>query len=151
MEQIWSALRSSLRREALNDLFAHVTDLLRLSPLLQASAGNVLEAVQKLSLEGVVGKRRGSLYEPGKRSGLWIKRRTNREQEFVIGGYVPGARGFETLIVGVYEKKLLTYVAKVKRRFCPESSRRHLSGAAKTACGRVSVYQSSRNQSVALG
>ena len=83
------------------------TDPLRLSPLLQAPAGHILEAVQKLGLEGVVGKRTGSLYEPGERSGAWIKRRTNREQEFVIGGYVPGARGFDSLIVGVYEKKRL--------------------------------------------
>ena len=75
--------------------------------------------MQNLGLEGVVGKRHGSLYEPGKRSGLWIKRRTNREQEFVIGGYVPGARGFDSLIVGVYEKKRLLYVAKVKDGFVP--------------------------------
>ncbi|MCU1329634.1 MAG: ATP-dependent ligase [Bryobacterales bacterium] len=39
---------------------------------------------------GVVGKRLGSLYEPGERKGAWIKHRTNREQEFVIGGYIPG-------------------------------------------------------------
>ena len=56
-------------------------------------------------LEGVVGKRTGSIYEPGERSGAWIKLRTNMEQEFVIGGYVPGARGFDALLVGVYEKK----------------------------------------------
>ena len=38
----------------------------------------------------MVGKRAGSVYEPGERSGAWIKRRTNREQEFVIGGYRAG-------------------------------------------------------------
>ena len=69
-------------------------DPLRLSPLLQASAGEVLEAVRKLGLEGVVWKRIDSTYEPGERSGAWIKPRTNLEQEFVIGGYIPGARGF---------------------------------------------------------
>jgi bifunctional non-homologous end joining protein LigD len=109
------------RREKLSELFMTPTDPLRLSPLLQAPAGEVLEAVQKLGLEGVVGKRIGSIYEPGERSGAWIKRRTNREQEFVIGGYVPGARGFDTLIVGVYEKKRLIYVAKVKDGFVPRT------------------------------
>jgi hypothetical protein len=34
-------------------------------------------------------------YEPGERSGAWIKCRANMEQEFVIGGYIPGARGFD--------------------------------------------------------
>jgi ATP-dependent DNA ligase len=33
-----------------------------------------------------VGKRIDSTYEPGERSGAWIKHRTNLEQEFVIGG-----------------------------------------------------------------
>ncbi len=107
------------RREMLGELLATPTDPIRLSPLLQAPAGEILEAVQKLGLEGVVGKRSGSMYEPGERSGAWIKRRTNREQEFVIGGYVPGARGFDALIVGVYEKKQLIYVAKVKDGFVP--------------------------------
>jgi len=67
----------------------------------------------------VVGKRGGSIYEPGERSGAWIKRRINRTQEFVIGGYVPGARGFDSLIVGVYDKKRLVYTAKVKDGFVP--------------------------------
>lgn len=109
------------RREKLSELLATPTDPLRLSPLLQAPAGEILEAVGKLGLEGVVGKRSGSLYEPGERSGAWIKRRTNREQEFVIGGYVPGPRGFDMLIVGLYEKKRLLYVAKVKDGFVPRT------------------------------
>ena len=108
-------------------MFAVPEDPLRLSPLLRASAGNVLEAVRKLGLEGVVGKRIDSTYEPGERSGAWIKLRTNMEQEFVIGGYVPGSRGFDALLVGIYEKRELIFVAKVKNGFVPrirdESSR----------------------------
>jgi bifunctional non-homologous end joining protein LigD len=46
--------------------------------------------VRKLGLRGVVGKRIDSTYEPGERSGAWIKLRANLEQEFVIGGYIPG-------------------------------------------------------------
>ena len=38
---------------------------------------------------------------------------------FVIGGYVPGARGFDALVVGVYENKELIFVAKVKNGFVP--------------------------------
>jgi hypothetical protein len=55
----------------------------------------------------------------GERSGAWIKLRTNMEQEFVIGGYIPGARGFDALLVGVYENKRLIFVAKVKNGFVP--------------------------------
>ncbi|MDB6150352.1 MAG: putative ATP-dependent ligase [Chthoniobacter sp.] len=105
------------RREHLIELLAQAADPLRMSPLLQAPGDKVLKAVQKLGLEGVVGKRNGSLYEPGERSGAWIKLRTNREQEFVIGGYVPGAHGFDSLLVGLYESRRLIFVAKVKNGF----------------------------------
>jgi bifunctional non-homologous end joining protein LigD len=105
------------RREQLDELLAEPPRAVRLSPLLDASAEQVLEAVKTLGLEGVIGKRVGSVYEAGERSGAWIKHRTNREQEFVIGGYVPGARGFDALLVGVYEKKRLHFVAKVKNGF----------------------------------
>jgi bifunctional non-homologous end joining protein LigD len=75
--------------------------------------------VRKLGLEGVVGKRIASIYEPGERSGAWIKLRANMEQEFVIGGYIAGAHGFDALLVGVFEKKQLIFVAKVKNGFGP--------------------------------
>ena len=106
------------RRELLDILLPAPKDRVRLSPLLQAPSGQVLEAVRKLGLEGVVGKRTGSIYEPGERSGAWIKLRTNMEQEFVIGGYVPGARGFDALLVGIYEKKELIFV---KNGFVPRT------------------------------
>jgi ATP-dependent DNA ligase len=37
----------------------------------------------------------------------------------VVGGYIPGARGFDSLLVGVYENKELIFVAKVKNGFVP--------------------------------
>jgi ATP-dependent DNA ligase len=90
------------RRELLGSMLTAPKDPLRVSPLLRAPSGQALEAVRKLGLEGVVGKRIDSTYEPGERSGAWIKHRTNMEQEFVIGGYIPGARGFDALLVGDY-------------------------------------------------
>ena len=58
------------------------------------------------------GKRIDSVHEAGERSGAWIKLRANLEQEFVIGGYISGARGFDALVASVY-------VAKVKNGFVP--------------------------------
>jgi hypothetical protein len=79
----------------------------------------VLETVRKLGLEGVVGKRIDSCYEPGERSKAWIKLRTNMEQEFVIGGYIPGTHKFDALLVGIYDSKEFIFVAKVKNGFVP--------------------------------
>jgi bifunctional non-homologous end joining protein LigD len=109
----------SRRRELLESLLAAADDPLRVSPLLRAPSGQVIAAVRKLGLEGVVGKRISSIYEAGERSGAWIKYRTDREQEFVIGGYIPGAHRFDALLVGVYENKQLNFVAKVKDGFVP--------------------------------
>ena len=81
--------------------------------------GGVLGGGQGVGLGGVVGKRAGLGYEQGERSGAWIKQRADRSQEFVIGGYVPGSRGFDSLLVGVYEKKELRFIAKVKDGFVP--------------------------------
>jgi hypothetical protein len=58
--------------------------------------------VRKLGLECVVGKRIDSIYELGERSGAWLKLRVNLEQEFVIGGYTPGAHGFDALPEGAW-------------------------------------------------
>ncbi|MGA9577214.1 MAG: hypothetical protein WBV90_06310 [Terrimicrobiaceae bacterium] len=106
-------------RESLEIVLSAQKDPLRLSPLLPAPSDQILEAMRRLGLESVVGKRIDSLYERGERSGAWIKLRANMEQEFVIGGYIPGARGFDALLVGVYEKKDLMFVAKVKNGFVP--------------------------------
>ena len=45
----------------------------------------------------------------------------NREQDFVICGYIPGARGFDALLGGIYENKKLLFVAKVKDGFVPRN------------------------------
>ncbi|MGI8819476.1 MAG: non-homologous end-joining DNA ligase [Chthoniobacterales bacterium] len=105
------------RRAALHELLPEAADPLRFSPLLDGTPAQIVDAVRSLGLEGVVGKRKGSSYEAGERSGAWIKHRTDRQQEFVIGGYVPGNRGFDALLVGVYEAKRLRFVAKVKNGF----------------------------------
>jgi hypothetical protein len=51
-------------------------------------------------LRRLVWKRKDSLYQPGKQSGACLTRRVNRGQEFVIGGYLPGPHGLDSLIVG---------------------------------------------------
>jgi bifunctional non-homologous end joining protein LigD len=119
------------RRALLTSLLTSAKDPLRLSAQLQASSGQIIEAIRQLGLEGVIGKRVDSLYEPAERSGAWIKYRTNKAQEFVIGGYIPGTRGFDALIVGVYTDKSLIFVAKVKNGFLPRTTRDILSALRK--------------------
>jgi bifunctional non-homologous end joining protein LigD len=52
---------------------------------------DLLLTTREQGLEGIVGKRLDSIYEPGKRTGTWVKVKNQQRQEFVIGGWVPGA------------------------------------------------------------
>jgi ATP-dependent DNA ligase len=83
----------------------------------------MLQSAQEQGLEGVVAKRRDSLYEAGKRSGAWAKFRLNAGQELVIGGYVSGAQGVEAIIVGYYKESELIYVARIRNGFVPATRR----------------------------
>jgi bifunctional non-homologous end joining protein LigD len=113
----------SERRELMKSLLKLRSARIRISDQFDVSANDMLAAVRQEQLEGVVGKRKDSLYEPGKRTGAWIKYRVNRGQELVIGGYIPGPHGFDSLIVGYYRGKDLVYVARVRNGFVPASRR----------------------------
>src|ERR1700674_197496 len=106
------------RRKLLN-LLKLKSERIRISEQFEVPANDILVAVREQKLEGVVAKRKDSSYEAGKRSGSWIKYRVNRGQELVIGGYIPGAHGFDSLIVGYYQGKDLMYVARVRNGFVP--------------------------------
>ena len=71
------------------------------------------------SAGGSIAKRLSSLYEPGRRSGAWVKMRINKGQELVIGGYVPAPKNFDSLIVGYYEGDDLVYIARVRNGIVP--------------------------------
>jgi ATP-dependent DNA ligase len=95
----------------------------RIADYFEAAPTDLLSAVREQRLEGVIGKRKDSVYQPGKRSGAWTKCRVNRGQEFVIGGYFPGPHGFDSLIVGFYDGGKLIYVARTRNGFVPPSRR----------------------------
>lgn len=94
-------------------------DPVRLSSVFDASPKWLIAAAKKSGLEGVIGKRADSRYESGERSGAWVKYKTNKGQELVIGGYKPGTTGFEYLLVGYYAGKDLIFIAKIRNGFTP--------------------------------
>jgi DNA ligase D-like protein (predicted ligase) len=96
---------------------------IRLSEQFNAPAVQLVAAVRQQQLEGVVAKRKDSFYEPGKRTGSWVKMRINKGQEFVIGGFMPGPHGVDSIIVGYYRGKDLYYVARVRNGFVPATRR----------------------------
>jgi DNA ligase D-like protein (predicted ligase) len=67
----------------------------------------MLAATKAQRLEGVIAKRLGSRYLPGRRGTDWLKVKNVDRQEVVIGGWLPGEGGLTgtlgALAVGVYD------------------------------------------------
>lgn len=108
------------RQEALADLLRQPPEGVALSPVFGERPERLLAEARRRGLEGIIAKAAGSRYEPGRRSGAWLKCRLAREQEFVIGGYTPpqgSRRHIGALLVGTYEGGRLIYAGKVGTGF----------------------------------
>jgi len=109
------------RKNVLEKLCAGADDpMIRYSGAIGGDARQLLNEVQRRGLEGIIGKLRQSVYEPGRRSGAWIKLKCVNEQEFVIGGYTPpqGARKyFGAILAGYYKGRDLVFAGKVGTGF----------------------------------
>lgn len=108
------------RRELLErKVVPKLTEPVRYTATLDASLPVLVQSVRAQGFEVLVAKRRNSVYEPGLRSGAWMKMRVNRGQEFVIGGYTRGTKTFDALVFGYYEGENLIYVARTRNGFTP--------------------------------
>ncbi len=95
------------RRNALEGLLEAPAPSWRV-PAVHDDGRALLEIADAHGLEGVVAKRRDSVYLPGKRTTAWRKIKVRRHQEFVVGGWWPGeggrSGGVGSLIVGVHDR-----------------------------------------------
>jgi bifunctional non-homologous end joining protein LigD len=78
---------------------------------------SVLDQHRQQQIVALGRQRRNSVYEPGLRTGAWMKMRVNRAQEFVIGGYTRGTKTFDGLIFRYYKGEKLIYVARTRNGF----------------------------------
>lgn len=112
------------RRKLLEEkVLAKLDGPVRSSPILNAGMSDLVRSVKAQGLEGLIAKRRDSVYEPGMRSGAWRKMRVNQGQEFVIGGYTLGTSYFDALVFGYYENNQLLYVSRTRNGFTPHLRR----------------------------
>jgi bifunctional non-homologous end joining protein LigD len=86
-----------------------------------AGGARLLEATRVQGLEGIVAKRLDSRYEPGRRTGAWLKIKNTLRQELVIGGWVPGegrrAERIGALLMGYYRDGAFVYAGRVGTGF----------------------------------
>ena len=107
------------RKEVLRALVGGDSPVIRYTDHIESHGDIFFDRACEYSLEGVVSKRRGSVYRSG-RGRDWLKAKCLQRQEFVIVGYTdPGGSrsGFGALAVGVNDPAGLRYVGRVGTGF----------------------------------
>jgi bifunctional non-homologous end joining protein LigD len=113
----WKARALIERKERLQQLLSGSE--VRYNAELPGSAEDVVRIVRKAGLEGVIAKRRDSVYRASTRTNNWLKLKLEQSQEFLIGGHNPDAGSFQSILVGYYEREKLMFSGKVRQGFNP--------------------------------
>jgi bifunctional non-homologous end joining protein LigD len=82
--------------------------------------------MKEFEFEGVVAKRLDSIYVPEQTSEKWQKQKTQKSDDFLVGGYIPGRYGVEQLVVGEKRGREFCFVDSVKNGFVPSTRKRVL-------------------------
>jgi bifunctional non-homologous end joining protein LigD len=110
----------SRRRELLEQSVV-ASGTVQLSTSMAGEGLAMFEAADSRGLEGIVAKRLASPYELGRRSQNWLKVKTTRDADLVIGGWSPGqgsrAHHFGALLLGAYDGAGLSFVGSVGTGF----------------------------------
>jgi DNA ligase D-like protein (predicted ligase) len=109
------------RRELLRELVEG--SKVMFSGSLIGTAAAVQRVVKKYGLEGIVAKRTDSVYEPGERTGAWVKLPLKPKEDFLIGAYRPAGNLAEILLVGKFEKGKFIFCGKVHQGLNPWNRR----------------------------
>jgi bifunctional non-homologous end joining protein LigD len=110
------------RRTILEDLVPpQPGSRIQVPPIFDGDLEAARATADQLQLEGVVAKRRNSIYQPGRRTHTWLKIKLHRAQEVVIGGWRPGqgrrSGGVGSLLMGIPTESGLHYVGRVGSGF----------------------------------
>lgn len=108
------------RKEILDDLVV-VSDQVQVSPWIENDGLTLYDAACAQNLEGIVAKKKGGPYRPGRRGKDWLKIKTTSEADLVIGGWSKGegsrSTSFGSLLMGAWEGDELRYVGSVGTGF----------------------------------
>jgi len=108
------------RHQLLRSIIPPDNGIIKLSEQFDTSGKDFFVLAERLGLEGIFAKRSNSIYTPGFRSKDWLKIKTEKRQEFVIGGYTKNentSKLFSAMLVGWYEDSRFHFVTPVGTGF----------------------------------
>ena len=114
-----TALPLRERKEILRSIIPQ-SDQIRVSDSFETTGIAFFDAARKMGLEGIIAKKIDCPYQPGVRNQDWLKIKTNKRQEVVIGGFTNNdgsSKPFSALLVGVFENGELHYTGKIGTGF----------------------------------
>lgn len=109
-ELIWEALLE--RKGQLSKIVTENTKV-AVSRYAETQGTALYKAAEERKLEGVVAKRKGSLYLMGKRTKDWIKFKRMADEDYVVVGYIQKSQYTFSLIIAKYCGDTLLYKGQV--------------------------------------
>jgi len=100
------------RKKYLQDVVIE-NDIISVSRYIEDNGIMLFDLVKEKGLEGVVAKKKSSLYWQGKRSKDWIKFKVLDSDDCVICGYIIKEKSMTSLILGQYDEDVLVYKGHV--------------------------------------
>lgn len=118
------------RQAVLSEILPTDDDRIRMSKVFDVKGTEFFRAAERMGLEGIIAKKAKSIYSPDIRSREWLKIKTHKRQEVIIGGYTKNEgteKQFSSLLLGVYEGNKLQYVGKVGTGFSDKMQKEMIS------------------------
>ncbi|HEX8334240.1 MAG TPA: non-homologous end-joining DNA ligase, partial [Segetibacter sp.] len=107
------------RREVLQSIIPSA-GLIKLSETFDTSGSEFFALADKMGLEGIMAKRATSKYVPDQRGKEWLKIKTEKRQEAIIGGYTRNentSKQFSALLLGLYDNGEFQFIGPVGTGF----------------------------------
>ena len=98
-----------MRRKRILKEVVMENDRIAVSRYVEGCGIALYQATEQRELEGIVAKRKDSVYLMGKRSRDWIKCKRIFDEEFIVAGYIRKGKDIYSLILAKYEGASLAY------------------------------------------
>lgn len=109
-ELVWEPLVE--RKNSLSELVIE-NSRLAVSRYIEEQGMALYQAAEARKLEGVVAKRKNSIYYMGKKSNEWTKFKRMADEDYVVAGYIQKGRHTYSLVIGKYRGEILMYKGHV--------------------------------------
>ena len=102
-----------MQRKKYLDRAVKESERLAISRYIENDGSKFYELAESQELEGIVAKRKDSIYIQDKRTKDWIKIKYMKDEDFVICGYIFKNNNMTSLVLGRYHDEILCYMGHV--------------------------------------